>query len=188
MLQPIILSGRVQEETSDGSIGSSTGRGAGRSVVFFVQPNISESGSTSYAEIEGIRQAANIMIYMGSPSRTFSIEATFVSRSVQEAEATLGYVNTLRSWRMPEQSPGSGVKAPARIFLTGLNGQFKQISVRMMDLNITLNEDVDYIVVPEQGAVPIVWNVSMTLKEARSIQELGMFNIQQFRQGTLDGW
>lgn len=191
---PIFLNGRVQEELipeegGDASIPAAFGRNTGV-VVFFVQPNISESGTAQYTEIGDIRQPASLLIYMGSPSRTFSIDATFVSRTQAEAEQNLRYVNILRSWRMPEGTSGDGelaVKSPSRLFLWGLNNQFKGISVRMTDLNITLNDETDYITTPK-GAVPIVWNVSITLKEARSMRELEQFSIQQFREGELFGW
>jgi len=190
--QPIFLTGRVQEEIGTDAqtqtIPAATGQPTGV-VVFFVQPNVSESGTANYLEVGDMRQAASLLIYTGSPSRTFSIDATFVSRTVSEAETNLAYVNTLRSWRMPEKT-GDGefnTKTPSRLFLNGLNNQFKQVAVRMTDLSITLNEENDYIITPK-GAVPIVWNVSITLKEARSIQELRDFNIQSFREGTLNGW
>lgn len=207
--QPIVLSGRVQEELigagggipggtviGGGILGpvtvvpppSQTGVSSGV-VPFLVQPNLTESGSANYTEIGDMRQAASLLIYMGSPSRTFSIDATFVSRSESEAEITLRYINILRSWRMPEKE-GDGefnVKSPSRLFLGGLDNQFKQIPVRMTDLSIPFNEETDYIVTGN-GSVPIVWNISVTLKEARSISELRQFNIENFRQGTLSGW
>lgn len=189
---PIFLSGRVQQELQEDSQieGSASAQGAPTGVVvFFVQPNVTESGSASYVEIGDIRQAASLLIYMGSPSRTFSIDATFISRSETEAIRTLNYVNILRSWRMPEKndSGSTNVKSPSRLFLWGLNSQFKGVPVRMTDLSIPLNEETDYIITPK-GAVPISWNISITLKEARSIQELQNFTIEKFRQGVLDGW
>jgi len=123
--QPIFLTGRVQEEIGTDAqtqtIPAATGQPTGV-VVFFVQPNVSESGTANYLEVGDMRQAASLLIYTGSPSRTFSIDATFVSRTVSEAETNLAYVNTLRSWRMPEKT-GDGefnTKTPSRLFLNGL--------------------------------------------------------------------
>jgi len=188
---PIFLNGKVQEELVDATtIPDPYDEESSGNVIFFVQPIITESGTTNYTEIgDRIRQAASLLVYQGSPSRTFSIDATFVSRTETEAIINLKYVNTLRSWRMPEKQ-GAGdteIKSPSRLFLWGLNKQFKGIPVRMTDLNIPLNDESDYITT-KKGAVPIVWNVSVTLKEARAIEELNSFDIQQFREGTLDGW
>lgn len=160
-------------------------------VVFEVQPNVTEAGSAVYTEIGNIRQAASILIYQGSPSRTFSIEATFASRSVAEATRNARYINLLRSWRMPEKKStgfNSDISPPSRLFLSGLGNQFNRIAVRMTDLNIPFPEDVDYIRTESGFDIPIVISISITLKEARSIQELAEFNISAFREGRLDGW
>lgn len=159
-------------------------------VEFDVQPTISESGNTSYFEIGDIRQAANILIYMGSPSREFSINGKFVSRSEKEAARTLKYVRHLRSWRMPEKGASNDVndvKTPSRLTLKGFGKWYNSIHVRISSLNIEMPEDVDYIRVGDTD-VPIVWPVSVTLKETRSEKELREFNIEDFRKGDLIGW
>lgn len=157
-------------------------------VVFEVQPSVSESGSASYFEIGDIRQAANLMVYMGSPSREFSINGRFVSRSEQEARRNLKYVRHLRSWRMPEKK-GSDInlKAPSRLKMKGLGDWFNKIHVRLVNLTIESPEDVDYIRV-DGVDVPIVWPVSVSLKETRSVAELRKFNIEDFRKGDLITW
>jgi hypothetical protein len=157
-------------------------------VIFEVQPNVSESGSVSYFEIGDIRQAANLLVYMGSPSREFSINGRFVSRTVSEAATNLTYVRRLRAWRMPEKTgPGINLKTPSRLKLRGLGDWFKNIHVRIVSLSIEEPEDVDYIRVGSTD-VPIVWPVTVSLKETRSVDELRQFNIEKFRTGKLDTW
>lgn len=167
-------------------VGENTG-----SVIFDVQPTVSESGSVSYFEIGDIRQAANMLIYMGTPSREFSINGRFVSRSKAEASNNRIYVQRLRAWRMPEQSGGelNATKTPSRLTMTGLGNWFNKITVRITSLNIEEPEDVDYIRT-EDGRydVPIVWPVTVSLKEAKSVEEMREFDINSFRQGTLSGW
>lgn len=167
-----------------------TGESTG-TVIFEVQPNVTESGGVSYFEIGDIRQAANMLIYMGTPSREFSINGRFVSRSAAEASINWKYVQLLRSWRMPEMKGGdlNAKKTPSRLKLRGLGKWFNDIEVRITNLSIEEPEDVDYITTDLNGKdVPIVWPVSVSLKEAKSIEELRGFNIQQFRQGTLSGF
>lgn len=181
---------RVPAQTSITTIEQVTGDSTG-SVIFDVQPTVSESGSVSYFEIGDIRQAANMLIYMGTPSREFSINGRFVSRSKSEASRNWRYVQTLRRWRMPEQSGGelNATKTPSRLTMTGLGNWFNKITVRITSLNIEEPEDVDYIRT-EDGRydVPIVWPVTVSLKEAKSVEEMREFDINSFRQGTLSGW
>ena len=91
--------GNVTGTTITTSSGVSTG-----SVSFDVTPDINESGTASYFEASEIRAPCSILIYMGSPSRTFQINAKLISRTTAEAYATEQKVNILRSWRMPESS------------------------------------------------------------------------------------
>lgn len=167
-------------------VGENTG-----TVIFDVQPTVSESGSVSYFEIGDIRQAANMLIYMGTPSREFSINGRFVSRSKSEASRNWRYVQTLRRWRMPEQSGGelNATKTPSRLTMTGLGNWFNKITVRITSLTIEEPEDVDYIrTEDDRYDVPIVWPVTVSLKEAKSVEEMREFDINSFRQGTLSGW
>ena len=166
-------------------------------VPFEVQPVISESGTALYTEINDIRQAGSIMIYMGSPGREISINATFISRSREEAAANRKYVQLLRSWRLPEkEGTGLAVRSPSRLRLSGYgkwlgstDGISKGIPVRLTNLSIDMPDDTDYLQTQDgEYHVPIVWKVNISLKETRSINELEEFDIVQFRKGILDGW
>lgn len=183
----IYLSGeQIEEGVSDEESGGATGV-----VRFDVQPNVSESGSANYVNIDDMRQAGTLMIYSGSPGREFSINARFVSRTREEAERNARNVQLLRSWRLPETTGELGDEsippAPSRLRLFGLNKWFNSIHVRMTNLSIETNDDTDYIYTPH-GSVPIFWNVNINLKETRSYNELKRFNIVDFRQGTLKNW
>jgi hypothetical protein len=185
----IFLIGKTEEELSGDDDPSINGL-----VPFDVQPIISESGSTIYNEINDIRQAGSMMIFMGSPGRDFSINGRFVSRSREEATLNKNRVQTLRSWRMPEKGPESDFtsKSPARVYLMGYGGQFSSdamgIPTRMTSLSIEYPDDTDYIHTNDGDYVPIIWPITVSLKETRSVDELKEFNIQDFRGGTLGGW
>lgn len=196
-------------------------------VEFDVTPDITESGSVSYFEASDIRGPASILMYMGSPSRTFSISAKLVSRTPAEAARNQKYIHTLKSWRMPESYVG-GINAgtPTLLYLQGYGKMFKDIPVVMTDLSIELSSEHDFIgagvssftgteilkqnVINEDGTsfniiqqkataaktyksfVPIITPVSITLKEAHSVEGdldgLEGFDILKYRNGELVNW
>lgn len=183
----IALIGRAEEEVR----GKSARKGENAGIVIFdVQPIISESGTANYAPVDDIRQAASMLIYMGSPSREFTINAKFVSRTKKEATINRKQAQILRSWRMPEASGNSSwnKKAPSRLTLTGFAGWFNEIKVRMISCNLEYPDDVDYVRTTDGYDVPIVWPISITLREARSPDDLKGFNITDFRKGKLSTW
>lgn len=188
----IALIGKVEEELSSSGQAAKANRLGNSSgiVEFEVQPTVSETASASYAPVDDIRQAASMLIYMGSPSREFSITAKLVSRTKREAELAWKKVQILRSWRMPEASGNNSfnAKSPSRLTLSGLSGWYNQIAVRMTNLTIENPEDVDYIKSYSGYDVPIVWPITISLKEARSPNELKRFDIISFRQGRLEKW
>lgn len=77
------------------------------SVVFFVTPEISEARTVSYAEISDVRLPASILIWMGTPSRNFSINAKFLARSTAEANVAFRNLNLLKSWCVTNASLGA---------------------------------------------------------------------------------
>jgi hypothetical protein len=219
------------------------------SVVFFVTPDISESRSVNYAEISDVRLPASILIWMGSPSRNFSLNAKFIARSKAEADVAFRNVNLLKSWCVtnsiigpegtitatsqkdylqeidptnPADVPavnnqdGTGPNAPPAndqktaykvngalfsdtpevLGLEGFAGQFRKIPVVITSLNINYSSEVDYIANSRGVLVPILQEISISLKEAREITSgpnqsagaIDTFNLTKFKQGLLDFW
>lgn len=188
-------------------------------VEFDVTPDITESGSVSYVEESEIRGPGSILMYMGSPSRNFSINAKLVARNIQEAKKVSTIIHILKSWRQPETYVGGvGVNGtPAVLYLQGYGNMFKDIPVVMTDLSIDFssehdaiaygsdNFEVNYVYGSEkegnkvittrtreiESAVPIIVPVSISLKEARAIEDvdgLDEFDILKYRTGKLMGW
>lgn len=166
--------------------------GREKTVVFFATPEVQESGTTIWVDLSEIRAPASYSYYMGSPSRTFNINAKFVSRTTAEAERTLKYVNLLRSWRMPNQDGGvdEGFSAaePSTLHLFGYGHVFRGIPVAIKSLNIDLNGETDYIKSKNGSDVPIIWPVSIGLQEMHSIEDFARFDISRFRKGELPWW
>lgn len=70
-------------------------------VVFTTTPSLREERQVDYKPISPVQAPGEIYQYAYTRSRTFSIEAKLVSRSVNEATRNLTYIQYLRSWAMP---------------------------------------------------------------------------------------
>ena len=77
------------------------------SVTFFLTPEISESRSVTYVEISDILMPASILIYMGSPSRQFTLNAKFLARSKAEADIAFRNKSLLESWCVTGKNLGT---------------------------------------------------------------------------------
>lgn len=153
-------------------------------VTFEITPQLTESGTVSTVDIGEIRSAGSIIVYLGSPARTFSISATFVSRTMAEASETFRAINLLKAWRMPQ----SNNDEPETIRLFAYDKTLKGIPCMMQSLNIEWGDDVDYIPAANGANVPIIQKVSIGLKEVRNWDDIQKFDYVNFKQGTLDQW
>jgi hypothetical protein len=156
-------------------------------VEFYSSPEMEESGSTIYISLDDIRAPASIMLWMGSPARQFSINAKLISRTAAEADESIRQKNLLQAWRMPT-GPGVGSSAvPEIIQLNGYGNQFQSIPCIVISVNFSFPTDVDYI--SSSGYdVPIIWPVSITLKEFHTQKDMAAFNYDAYRAGTLGNW
>lgn len=154
-------------------------------VVFNNTPELSESSQAIFNEISGIRSAASILIYQGSPSRTYSISARFVSRTVEEAKDNYANVNVLKAWRMPM----SRFDDPETLRLYAYGNSIKGVPVVLASVTVEWPSEVDYIVIDGDGtSVPIIQTASLTLKEIRSWDDLEAFSYTKYKSGLLEGW
>lgn len=169
-------------------------------VEFNLSPEISESKQVIYAEIGDIRQAASILVYSGSPSRKWSVNAKFLSRTSAEADATWRSIQLIKSWTNPDSNYKYGIDSatPHILKLYGYGRTWQGIPVVLTGLNIDYPTDIDYI--PAAAAVggqtyeygtlvPVIQSVSFQLTEARTPDDLLVrFNLEKFKLGVLDEW
>lgn len=177
---------RLFGKNSSGSTG-----GGSASVRFDITPQVTEQGSSIVNEISEIRAPASILIWMGSPARTFTINAKLLSRTAEEAEKSFRDKNLLNSWRFPESGSGILSSYPSTVNLWGYNGMFRGIPTLMTSISFEWPDDVDYVRSTSGVSMPILMGVSITLKEAQAIESADFknnFNIAQFRAGTLPRW
>jgi len=81
-------------------------RGEGR-VVFKATPDISESRTVNYQQIDPIHMPGSIMAYATTPSRTFSVSnIRFISQTSEQASENMRDLQLLRSWCLPRFGKG----------------------------------------------------------------------------------
>lgn len=160
-------------------------RPSANDVVFNITPKITESRVTQYKE-GPLRQAGGITMYNVTENRKFNISATFVSRTVEEANITYQQINTLKSWLVPADTGGI-TRKPEVVKLWGYKRQFDGIPMSLSNLNITWGDDVDYIET-SFAWVPIIQTVSMTLIETHTTDEIKKFDINLYKQGIMPGF
>lgn len=172
-------------------------------VVFDITPELSETQGVSYITIGEIFQAAEIAIFSGSQSRTFNLNAKFVSRTVIEARNNLRRINRLKSWTKPDKQERTMISGgtqgfpsgtPAVLSLFGYGERLNGITVVIENLTINYPEDVDYITIGSgqqygnMTSIPIICPVTISLKEVHSPEDIRQFDIVKYRQGELPGW
>lgn len=161
-------------------------------VEFSLSPEISESKQVIYAEIGDIRQAASILIYGGSPSRKWSVNAKFLSRTQEEAEKTWKSIQLMRSWTNPDTNYKYGIDSstPHVLKFYGYGRTWQGIPVVLASLNVDYPSDVDYIPTSYGTNVPVIQSVTFNLTEARIPDDLlnGKFDLEKFKLGVLPEW
>lgn len=181
-----LVSTAVAPATNNGKVNTGT-----EQVEFDLSPEISESKQVIYAEIGDIRQAASILIYGGSPSRKWSFNAKFLSRTAKEANATWLAVQLLRSWANPDTNYQYGIDSgtPHVLRLYGYGRTWQGIPVVLSSVNIDYPTDMDYIPTEYGTNVPVIQSVSFQLTEARTPDDLLVkFDLAKFKLGVLPEW
>ena len=181
----------VEELSRNGDFRPAVGSSR-NSVLFEVQPELSEAKSTNYVEIGEIRSSASLLIFMGSPSRNFSLNAKLVSRTVEEATQNFEYLHRLKGWSMPDpkyQTKISGTGVPRTLLLYAYGKNIRGVPTVIKTLNIDYPVDCDYILTKDKDArMPIILNVSVQLQETRTPDELTAFLIEEYKTGQLPWW
>lgn len=84
------------------SVASMSGKvGEFEQVIFNVTPRFSESRDVEYQPVAPVHMPGSIQVYKNTRSRTFSVGAHFISRTMDEATMNMLYVQRLRGWTMP---------------------------------------------------------------------------------------
>lgn len=158
---------------------------SGSTVLFDIQPDgVSEQGSVIYDEIANIRYPSSILIYSGTPARTFSINTIFLSRTKDEAVDTFRKIHLIKSWRMPKKLANT----PETLRIQGFGTNLKAIPVVLMSYSLDMSSESDTINFGGGIVLPVVTKISIQLKEAQGNADIKAFDRDMFSKGQLPKW
>jgi len=180
-----------------------------RIFTYKTTPTISEAQTVEYKQFNPVHAPGSINTFVNSPSRTFSFgDVKLISRTQREATETLKNIRLLRSWTKPvfglgvtpdafKNDPNSFsnediLGAPPRVlFLSAytnhgdVNGILKNIPVVVTSLTFNYPNDVDYMILQDGSAVPVVMNVEISVTETHSPIEYTKFSLAKYRNGDM---
>lgn len=165
-------------------------------VYFEVMPEVTEARSISYEAVAPTQFPGAFQKYKGTDSVQWTINATFICRTTNEATKNLEYLNRLRSWSLPyfgdvtaAQFPSKlGAPPPVLIFEGFKSNIIGPVPVVITSLNWSFPKDVDYI--PANSAdsklvpFPTVMQLSIQLVESFSTGEFNRLSLKDYRTGN----
>lgn len=172
---------------------------SGASVVFIVMPEIVESHSVQYEAVSPPQGPGSFQKYKGTDSTQWTINATFIARTSEEATQRLTELNTLRAWKMPyfggntgDQFPTKLGAPPAVLTLSGFRGRLVgPVPVVITSLNWNWPSDVDYIPTTVTGddglpvPFPTVMRLAINVVESFSAVQFNNFSLADFYRGDM---
>lgn len=166
-------------------------------VEFLVMPGVVENRTVGY-EAVGIAQApGSFQKYKGTESTTWAINATFISRTSDEATLNLKYLNILRAWTMPFYGENTKAAYPTRLgapppvlMLRGLRKSIiGPMPVVITSLSWEWPKDVDYIPARLGSAsnipFPTVMQFAINCVESLSTTQFNQFSLDDFFGGGM---
>lgn len=163
------------------------------SLIFFVTPNLDESRSASYDQLNPIHHPGAMQIYRTSASRNFNINGKLIARNREEATRNIKYMNLVRSWVLPYYGTGTQKSAPDRLgappdvlYLTAYGDKnINKIPVVLNSYTWTYTDNIDYIPTDDGVPCPIIMDISLAMTETYSPAEFSRFDLIAFKTGSL---
>ena len=178
----------------------------GLPLEFLVMPEIVEDRAVDYEAVAPPQFPGAFQKYKGTQSVAWSINATLISRTTDEATQNLRNINRLRGWTMPFFGMNTFTTDPTRLgappevlLLKGLRkGMIGEVPVVITSLNWTWPRDVDYIpaydISPEGDAAgsanipfPTVMQISIRVVESFSTTQFNQFDLRTYQAGDMIG-
>ncbi len=176
---------------------------SGKSVIFDVMPEVVESRTVEYGAVAPPQYPTAFQKYKGTSSTQWTVNATLISRTTDEATRNLGILNILRGWTMPffgtntaKTFPNKlGAPPPVLTFSGWRERMVGPVQVVITSLNWNFPQDVDYIPArrPEDGVnsvadipFPTVIKLAIQLIESFSTDQVNGFNLDRFRYGDFE--
>jgi hypothetical protein len=169
------------------------------SVYFENMPQIQETRRAEYEALQPPQMPGEFQKYKGTKSVQWTITATLTAATVFEASVNRDYVNLLRTWTYPyfgdaQQGTGRLGAPPPVILFSGWRNLVGEVPTVITDLNWTWPKDVDWIptdYIDQYSGMPVpfpaVIEVTITLVESFSANQLNSINLIDYRDGNMVG-
>jgi hypothetical protein len=161
-------------------------------IVLTVMPTIQEGQSAEYVEFNPVHHPGSILKYRKTSGRSWTVSGKLISRTREEAEQNLRYLNIIRSWVMPQygsRTVTATLGAPPPIITLEAFGprMIGPVKCVLENFGWTFPNDVDYIPTFANEPFPVILDISLNLKESWAPSEFSSFNLAAYRQGNLFG-
>lgn len=164
-------------------------------VIFEAQPTLKEDRSASYdTQMTPVHHPGDIYKYKGTSARSWGLDAKLISRTTEEASKNVAYLNLIRSWVMPFHGEGTSksynaeLGAPPPIITMSAYGPLIVGPVPCIVESYSINwpNNIDYVTDNKGNMIPVIIDVSMSLKESYSPAEYSGFDLKHYRRGELN--
>lgn len=165
----------------------------GEIVEFVVSPKIDESRTVDYEAVQPIHHPGVILKYKSTGAREWTVAARLIVRTEEEATKNHRYINWIRSWAMPYYGVGTqqnypnllGAPPPILTFSGYGVKNIGPIPVILSQYSWSWPNDVDWLPADDGTPFPVLFDLSLTLREAYSPAEFTGFNLRYFKEGIL---
>lgn len=156
---------------------------------------ISESVSVNYEDIQPLHSPGSTKVYKNTSNRSYgSVNIRLVARDNLEADYILRCMNLVRAWTKPyfgintfreldNLGRGHLFGAPPPILNLSCYGKthIKDVAVVLTNYSWSWPYDVDYIAASNNEPVPVIFDLSLSLEETLSLDQLYEFNIYNYK-------
>lgn len=164
-------------------------------LYFKVMPEIVEARNVSYEAVAPVQFPGAFQKYKGTDSVQWTINATFICRTTDEATENLKYINVLRAWTQPffgentsQVYPDKLGAPPPVLILEGFKSKILgPVPVVITSLNWNWPRDVDYIPARSDDQLipfPTVMQIAIQVVESFSTDEFNKFSLRDYRNGN----
>jgi hypothetical protein len=146
----------------------------GQQLVFEASASISEDRSANWDSYNIVQLPAEIAAYRNSGSRHFSITGKLVSRTSEEAQQNLHYLDLARAWTLPDFG-GTGATPPFLKLYGYNNNNIDGRQVILKNYSWSFPDESDYRWVGEVGktqCIPIIGGLSLTVEEIYTAEQI----------------
>lgn len=144
--------------------------GPGGEVVFEASAPLSEQRAAEYGNYDIIHMPTALLSYRKTSSRTWTISGKLVSRTADEANANVRYLDLIRRWLLPDFGV-TGATPPVLTLYGYRNNNIDGRRVVLKSYGWNFPEEVDYIYSGNQP-MPIIGNIEVAVEEIYSAEEI----------------